>query len=160
MYRTGRHVQEANAHNRNEAGDHLDDPRGQAMRDAMWKGHGGYELALVPAFFGVAGWVADDFLGTVPFLTILGVVLGLIGSVMNQYYRYKTSMEIATEERRAATEAKSVASGRTFGAVEREEVDMTVDFGRLDDNSQRKQFQHVLNGNLDSASPDSTEVTP
>ena len=106
------------------------DPRGQAMRDAMWKGHGGYELALVPSFFGLAGWVIDDFIGTKPFLTIILATVGLGGAVANQYYRYMASMEVATAERLAASphQIDSEDPTQPFGPVEAVEVDMSIDF--------------------------------
>lgn len=113
------------------------DPRGQAMRDAMWKGHGGFEIALVPCFGGLAGWVLDDLLSITPILTIVLATAGLGGAVANQYYRYVASMEIATAERLAAQEAKTPQSNSShaspsqpFGAVEQAEVDMSIDFSQ------------------------------
>ena len=112
------------------------DPRGQAMRDAMWKGHGGFEIALTPAIFGIAGWTLDQNLGFTPFLTIILASVGLFGSIANQYYRYKHSMEIATAERmekhyREAGGSRAGDGGPapSFGPVEYEEVDMSINFG-------------------------------
>ena len=105
------------------------------MRDAMWKGHGGFEIALTPVIFGVAGWTLDDYLGLAPILTIVLASIGLFGSVANQYYRYKHSMEIATAERMERMQSKTgapkqnVSPTQPFGPVEYEEVDMSIDFG-------------------------------
>lgn len=70
------------------------------VHDAMWRGHGGWEMALTPVLFGAVGWLLDGWLGTRPIIMVVGVVVGLAGSVANQYYQYKYRMEIATEERR------------------------------------------------------------
>ena len=114
---------------------HIVDPRGQAMRDAMWKGHGGFEIALTPAIFGVAGWTLDDYFGITPILTIVLATIGLFGSVANQYYRYQHSMEIATAERMERmqrnarpSKASSDRPAQPFGPVTYEEVDMRIDF--------------------------------
>ena len=112
------------------------DPRGQAMRDAMWKGHGGFEIALVPVFGGLVGWVLDDNLAITPILTIVLATAGLVGAVANQYYRYVASMEIATAERISAQQATSTptdssnTTAQPFGAVEEAEVDMSIDFSK------------------------------
>ena len=77
------------------------------LPDAMWRGHGGWEIALTPALFGFAGWRLDVLLGTTPLLVIALAALGLFGAVANQYYRYQAQMELASEERRAALDARS-----------------------------------------------------
>ena len=107
------------------------------MRDAMWKGHGGFEIALVPVFGGLAGWVIDGYLGTTPILTIVFVIAGLAGAVANQYYRYVASMEVATAERMAARTANKSDGDRVddvpsqpFGAVQPAEFDMSIDFSK------------------------------
>ena len=126
-----------NAQQEGQGGSDPVDPRGQAMRDAMWKGHGGFEIALVPCFGGLVGWVLDDMLSITPILTIVLATVGLGGAVANQYYRYVASMKIATAERLAAQEVKSANSGgsnaspsQPFGAVEPTEVDMSLDFSQ------------------------------
>ena len=110
-----------------------DDPRPheKALREGMWRGHGGYEIALSPVIIGGFGWLLDSVIGTVPLFLIIGVVLGLVGSVANQYYRYKAAMEIETAKRleqqpKVAEAAPSVR--RSFGRVERVEVDTSIDF--------------------------------
>ena len=103
--------------------------RGQAMQDSMWKGGGGFEIALTPAILGFFGWMLDVTFGIVPALTIVGVVLGFSGAVANQYYRYKHDMDIATAERMAKQgRSEAPASSGPFGPVEYEEVDMSIDF--------------------------------
>ena len=106
-------------------------PHEQALRDGMWKGQGGYEIALSPVILGGFGWLLDSAIGTVPVFLIIGAVLGLVGSVANQYYRYQAAMEIATAERLAKlpkTGEGAPAVGRSFGRVEAVEVDMSIDF--------------------------------
>ncbi len=121
-----------NAQHGELTGGDFDDPRGQAMRDAMWKGHGGFEIALVPVFGAFVGWSLDNYLGIIPALTIVFAILGLVGAVANQYYRYKDSMEAATAERMARRRHVHTETSKTpaqpFGPVEREEPDMSVDF--------------------------------
>ena len=87
------------------------------MRDAMWRGHGGWEIAAVPALFGLGGWFVDGWLGTTPIVTVVAVVLGLFGAVLNQYVRYTEKMS-SLEAERLATRA-AVESGRPrFGKTE------------------------------------------
>ena len=80
---------------------------GALLPEAMWQGHGGWEIALTPALFGFAGWRLDVLLNTTPLLVILLATLGLFGAVANQYYRYTARMELAAQERRAALDAQS-----------------------------------------------------
>ena len=106
-------------------------PHEKALREGMWRGHGGYEIALSPVIIGGFGWLLDSVIGTVPLFLIIGAVLGLVGSVANQYYRYKAAMEIETAKRleqqpKVAEAAPSVR--RSFGRVERVEVDTSIDF--------------------------------
>ena len=70
------------------------------VHDAMWRGHGGWEMALTPVLFGWLGWLVDGWLETRPVFMIIGVIAGLGGSVANQYYQYRYRMELATQERR------------------------------------------------------------
>ena len=110
-----------------------DDPRPheKALREGMWRGHGGYEIALSPVIIGGFGWLLDSVIGTVPLFLIIGAVLGLVGSVANQYYCYQAAMEIETAKRleqqpQVAEAAPSVR--RSFGRVERVEIDTSIDF--------------------------------
>ena len=77
------------------------------MHDAMWRGHGGWEMSLMPVVFGGIGWFVDGWLGTRPVFTIVLAIAGLVGSVANQYYQYRYRMEVATELRRAAQDGRS-----------------------------------------------------
>ena len=54
----------------------------------------------MPVLFGAIGWLIDGWLDTRPVVTVLAAIVGLGGSVANQYYQYKYRMEVATEERR------------------------------------------------------------
>ena len=91
------------------------------MRDAMWRGHGGWEMALTPALFGFFGWVIDGWLGTTPFLMILAAILGLGGSVANQYYRYVDRMNLVSHERLSSREAKFTPGEKRFSKDEASE---------------------------------------
>lgn len=106
-------------------------PHERALRDGMWKGHGGYEIALAPVIIGGFGWLLDSVIGTVPVFLIIGAVLGLVGSIANQYYRYQAAMEIENAKRLAgrpkATEG-TPSVRRSFGRVEPVEIDATIDF--------------------------------
>lgn len=70
------------------------------MQDAMWRGHGGWEMAAAPVLFGLGGWFVDGWLGTTPIVTVVGAIVGLGGSVTNQYYRYNARMSALEEQRR------------------------------------------------------------
>ncbi len=88
------------------------------MHDAMWRGHGGWEMALTPVLFGLIGWVIDGWLGSGPFLTILAALVGLGGSVANQCYRYNDRMTALEEERLASLAATSVPGAPRFRKTE------------------------------------------
>jgi len=101
------------------------------MRDSMWKGHGGFEIALSPVLFGAFGWFVDGRLGISPVATIVFAVIGLFGSVVNQYVRYTAAMERATNERLATRPKQATvdpASAKRFGPVEPEQPRSTVVF--------------------------------
>jgi hypothetical protein len=59
----------------------------------VYKNSGGYELALSPALFGLFGYFLDRWLGTVPVITIIFVVIALTGVCVKLYYGYKHEME-------------------------------------------------------------------
>ena len=106
-------------------------PHEKALREGMWRGHGGYEIALSPVIIGGFGWLLDSVIGTVPLFLIIGAVLGLVGSVANQYYRYQAAMEIANAKR--LENRPKVGEGapllrQSFGRVERVEIPTKIDF--------------------------------
>lgn len=84
----------------------------------MWRGHGGWEMALTPALFGFGGWLVDGWLGTTPIVTILAALIGLGGSVTNQYYRYNDRMAELETERRNQLAAATPAGAPRFGKSE------------------------------------------
>ena len=84
----------------------------KGMHDAMWRGHGGLEMAVSPLLFGFGGWFVDGWLDTRPVFTIIGAVLGLVGSVCNQYFQYTHRMKMLAEERAAALAADSTEAAR------------------------------------------------
>lgn len=75
------------------------------VNDALWRGHGGWEIALTPVLFGGFGWLLDGWLNTRPVFVVVLAIVGLAGSVANQYYQYRYRMEVASVERREALEA-------------------------------------------------------
>jgi len=138
LNRTGYYVQDDMGQSSEVSTPHLVDaplPREKAMREAMWRGHGGYELALSPVILGGFGWLLDGVVGWSPAFLIVGVVLGFVGATANQYYRYKAAMEIENESRLAKSSTLVEASPSTtqsFGRVEPVEVDMSIDFSVTD----------------------------
>lgn len=97
--------------------------RDAALSDAMWRGNGGWEIAVTPVLLGGLGWLLDGSIGTRPLFTILGAIIGLIGAVANQYYRYVDRMAVASEERASAREDKFGApDGPRFAAREIEDT--------------------------------------
>ena len=76
--------------------------RNQLVHDALWRGSGGMEIAVVPVIFGAAGWLLDGAVGTRPIFTVALVVLGLAAAFYNIYFSYTRRMAEATEERNAA----------------------------------------------------------
>ncbi len=88
------------------------------MHDAMWRGHGGWEMALTPALFGLIGWAIDGWLGTTPIITIVAAIIGFGGSVANQYYRYNDRMAALDEERREALADSAVPDAPRFKKTE------------------------------------------
>ena len=97
--------------------------RDSALSDAMWRGNGGWEIAATPVLLGALGWLLDGSVGTRPLFTILGAVIGLLGAVANQYYRYVERMAVVTEERAAAREAKfGTSDGPRFAPREVDEL--------------------------------------
>lgn len=84
----------------------------------MWRGHGGWEMALTPVIFGSLGWLVDGWLGTRPFIMIIAAIVGLAGSVANQYYQYTFRMEQESQDRRDELEAQYGSTGQRFVKTE------------------------------------------
>lgn len=84
----------------------------------MWRGHGGWEMALTPVLFGFLGWMVDGWLGSGPLLTVLAALVGLGGSVANQYYRYNDRMTALEQERQATLAATAVPGAPRFTKLE------------------------------------------
>ena len=58
----------------------------------MHKSTGAYELVLSPFLLALIGYALDRWLGTVPLLTILFAVVGLVGACIKLYYSYNVEM--------------------------------------------------------------------
>jgi len=72
----------------------VDDLKG---RQELYNGFGdtlarGFEIAAIPILFGVAGWLLDRRLGTMPLLTIILAVFALAGMAVRTYCAYETEM--------------------------------------------------------------------
>ena len=103
----------------------------KALRDGMWRGHGGFEIALSPVILAGIGWWLDGVFSTSPAFIIAGAVLGFIGACANQYYRYKAAMAVETEARLAGRPGDAIAeatTSRRFGRIEEPDYDVSVDF--------------------------------
>lgn len=94
---------------------------GHVMHEAVWRGNGGLEIVMMPALTGFLGFVLDQTVGTSPLFLITFAVLGFIGSVASQYYRYTDQMaaiHAASAQRREAAKNPEASS---FGQVEQVE---------------------------------------
>ena len=91
---------------------------GHVMHEAVWRGNGGLEVVLMPVLTGFFGWVLDDSIGTRPLFLIIFAVVGFIGSVASQYYRYTAQMAALHQARVAKREAEHDSSTPRFGMVE------------------------------------------
>ena len=54
---------------------------------------GGYELVFSPLLLALIGYGLDRLFGTLPILTIVFAVVGLLGAVTKIYYSYRSEME-------------------------------------------------------------------
>lgn len=59
----------------------------------MYRQAGGWELALSPVLLALIGYGLDRLFGTLPVLTILFAVVGLVGAVARLYFGYQAEME-------------------------------------------------------------------
>lgn len=63
------------------------------LTQQMGRTTGGYELVFSPLLLALIGYGLDRLFGTVPVLTIIFGVLGLIGAVTKMYFTYRSDME-------------------------------------------------------------------
>jgi len=59
----------------------------------MYRQAGGWELALAPVLCALIGYGLDRLFGTVPVITVVFAVLGLVGAVVRLYYGYDAEMK-------------------------------------------------------------------
>jgi F0F1-type ATP synthase assembly protein I len=59
----------------------------------MHKSTGSYELVFSPLLLALIGYGLDRWLGTLPLLTIVFAVLGLVGACIKIYYGYVAEMD-------------------------------------------------------------------
>lgn len=71
----------------------MDASQRRELTQQMHRTTGGYELALSPVLLALVGFGLDKILGTLPVLTIVFAVLGLVGAVTKIYYQYRSEME-------------------------------------------------------------------
>lgn len=80
-------------------------------RRAMWKGFGdglaqAFEMAVIPVVFALGGLALDRWLGTVPVITTVLVLVGMIGVFLRAYYWYLAGAEEADAGRPWARTAR------------------------------------------------------
>jgi F0F1-type ATP synthase assembly protein I len=63
------------------------------LTQQMSRTTGGYELAFAPFLLALIGYGLDRLLGTVPLLTIVFAVCGIVGAVVKIYFQYRAEME-------------------------------------------------------------------
>ncbi len=91
----------------------MDASQARGVNEGLWRGHGGFELALAPVIFALAGLWIDGRAGTTPLFTILGGLLAFIGVVVKHYYVYKYNMALHDERRLAERERDNADADRT-----------------------------------------------
>ena len=68
------------------------------------------EFAMITALFFGAGWLLDNWLGTVPLFMIVFTVLAAVGLFTKNKARYDAKMDALEAERRGAPAAPAPAS--------------------------------------------------
>lgn len=63
------------------------------LTQQMGRTTGGYELVFSPLLMALIGYGLDRVFGTLPVLTIVLGVLGLVGAVTKMYFSYRSEME-------------------------------------------------------------------
>lgn len=63
------------------------------LTQQMGRTTGGYELVFSPMLLALIGYGLDRLFGTVPVLTIIFGVAGLVGAVTKMYFTYRSDME-------------------------------------------------------------------
>lgn len=63
------------------------------LTQQMGRTTGGYELVFSPLLLALIGYGLDRLFGTLPILTIVFALLGLLGAVTKLYYSYRSEME-------------------------------------------------------------------
>lgn len=67
------------------------------------------EFAMITAVFFGAGWLLDNWLGTVPLFMIVFTVLAAVGLFTKSKYRYDAKMDELDAQRRAGTSPSAAA---------------------------------------------------
>lgn len=70
----------------------MDDSQGRELTRSMHRSTGSFELVLSPVLLGLFGFLADRWLGTLPVLTVICVLVGFSGACVRLYYGYKHEM--------------------------------------------------------------------
>lgn len=87
----------------------------QLVHDALWRGSGGWEIAVAPVVFGLIGWFIDGAVRTRPIFTVIGAIIGLGGAFAGLYFAYTSRMAALAEQRNAAhTEKHGASTGSRF----------------------------------------------
>lgn len=69
------------------------DSQRRDITEQMHRTTGGYELVFSPLLLALIGYGLDRLFGTLPILTIVFAVLGVVGAVTKLYFSYRTEME-------------------------------------------------------------------
>ena len=80
----------------------------QELTRSLHRSHGSFELALAPVLMALIGLWLDKTFHTLPVLTIVFAVVGVLGSTIKVFYVYKAQMAVETADapwNRTVTEA-------------------------------------------------------
>jgi F0F1-type ATP synthase assembly protein I len=71
----------------------VDASQRRELTQQMHRSTGSYELVLSPVLLALIGYGLDRLFGTVPIITVLFAVLGLVGAIIKIYFGYRAEME-------------------------------------------------------------------
>ncbi len=89
----GRHAPSAEATVDRDDRHAVGDSQRRDITEQMHRTTGGYELVFSPLLLALIGYGLDRLLGTLPVLTVVFAVLGVVGAVTKLYFSYRSEME-------------------------------------------------------------------
>lgn len=75
----------------------VDASQRRELTSQLNRSHGSFELVLSPVILGVLGFLADRWMGTVPVLTVVAVIVGFAGAAVKIFYAYEVEMRAHEE---------------------------------------------------------------